>query len=45
MADFMGKNRTLVEAERESLYQNFSVPGNWHEAYAEDNANTQAYRE
>ncbi len=33
-ADYMGMDRKLMEAERESLYQNFPVAENWHEDYA-----------
>ena len=43
-ADFMGKNRTFMEAERESLYQSLPVPEDWHEAYAKGKATTEDYR-
>jgi len=40
-ADFMGKKRTLMEAERESLYVAFPVAENWHEDYARGKATTE----
>ncbi|MCD6293342.1 MAG: hypothetical protein J7M20_00115 [Deltaproteobacteria bacterium] len=39
-ADFMGKDRTFMEAERESLYQRYPVPKGWHEDYARGEATT-----
>ncbi len=33
-ADFMGKKRLLLEAERTKLYNTLPVPKNWHEEYA-----------
>ena len=43
-ADFMCKSRTLMEAERESLYRSFPVPEDWHEDYAKGKATTENYR-
>jgi len=43
-ADFMCKNRTLMEAERESLYRSLPVPEDWHEDYAKGKATTENYR-
>jgi predicted metallo-beta-lactamase superfamily hydrolase len=42
-ADYMGKDRMLMEAERESLYQRFPVAANWHEDYAKRKATTKDY--
>jgi predicted metallo-beta-lactamase superfamily hydrolase len=33
-ADFMGRRRNLLEAERVSWYKRLPVPQGWHEAYA-----------
>jgi len=33
-ADFMGRRRNLLEAERVSWYRRLPVPQGWHEAYA-----------
>jgi len=33
-ADFMGKKRLLLEAERAELYEEMLVPPHWHEEYA-----------
>lgn len=33
-ADFMGKKRLLLEAERTELYETMPVPAHWHEEYA-----------
>lgn len=33
-ADFMGRDRALLEAEREDLYRRFPVEAGWHEEYA-----------
>lgn len=33
-ADFMGKKRLLLEAERTKLYDTLPVPTHWHEEYA-----------
>jgi predicted metallo-beta-lactamase superfamily hydrolase len=33
-ADFMGRQRNLLEAERVSWYKRLPVPQGWHEAYA-----------
>jgi len=43
-ADFMGRPRRLLEAQREQLYEAMPVPQGWHEAYARGKANTSAYR-
>ena len=32
-ADFMGKPRLLLEAQRSYLYQKMPVPENWHQGY------------
>ncbi|WP_022947423.1 MBL fold metallo-hydrolase [Methylohalobius crimeensis] len=34
-ADFMGKPRRLLEAERSRLYREIPVPDGWHEGYAQ----------
>lgn len=38
-ADFMGKDRLLLEAWREDLYQWLPVPESWHDAYQQSHAN------
>jgi hypothetical protein len=43
-ADFMGRPRCLLEAEREALYEEMPVPPGWHEAYARGEADTRGYR-
>ena len=43
-ADFMGRKRTLLEAERDQLYRRFPVPDHWHEDYATGNATVAAWR-
>jgi hypothetical protein len=43
-ADFMGRPRCLLEAEREALYDEMPVPQGWHEAYARGEADTRGYR-
>jgi predicted metallo-beta-lactamase superfamily hydrolase len=43
-ADFMGRNRNLLEADRVSLYKKISVPEGWHEAYSKGKADTRAYQ-
>ncbi len=43
-ADFMGKKRRLMEANRERLYRSHPVSGDWHENYAEGKATTEDYR-
>jgi len=43
-ADYMGERRTLMEAERESLYQRFPVAEGWHEAYARGESTTDDYQ-
>jgi predicted metallo-beta-lactamase superfamily hydrolase len=42
-ADFMGKKRRFMEAERERLYQRFPVAEGWHEAYARGEVTTEQY--
>lgn len=42
-ADFMGRDRALLEAERESLYRRFPVAAGWHEEYAAGQATTRSY--
>lgn len=42
-ADFMGRERSLMEARRESLYLKFPVAEDWHEAYARGEATTEAF--
>jgi uncharacterized protein len=44
-ADFMGRRRMLLEAWRRRLYRDMPVPGNWHEAYARGEVNTDGYRD
>ena len=34
-ADFMGRKRLLLEAERAALYETMPVPASWHEDYAQ----------
>jgi predicted metallo-beta-lactamase superfamily hydrolase len=43
-ADYMGRERSLMEAEREQLYHNFPVAEGWHGAYAKGEASTEQYR-
>ena len=43
-ADFMCKSRTIMEAERESLYRSLPVSEDWHEDYAKGKATTENYR-
>jgi len=43
-ADFMGRNRNLLEADRVSWYKKISVPEGWHEAYSKGEADTRAYQ-
>jgi len=42
-ADFMKKQRMLLEAKREYLYEKMPVPAKWHENYAKDKVNTNHY--
>ncbi len=44
-ADFMGRNRNLLEAERVLWYKKMPVPKGWHEAYARGEVNTKAYQD
>jgi hypothetical protein len=43
-ADFMGRHRNLLEAERVFWYKKMPVPKWWHEAYACGEADTKAYQ-
>ena len=43
-ADFIGRNRNLLEAERVLWYRKMPVPNGWHEAYAHGEATTDAYQ-
>jgi len=43
-ADFMGRNRNLLEADRVSWYKKIPVPEGWHEAYSKGEADTRAYQ-
>jgi len=43
-ADFMGQPRRLLEARRETLYEEMPVPAGWHEAYARGKTDTHGYR-
>jgi len=42
-ADFMGKSRILLEAQRPQLYQKMPVPEDWHDSYAQGRARTDLY--
>ena len=44
-ADFMGRPRCLLEAQREALYEEMPVPPGWHDAYAQGQADTSGYRQ
>jgi len=43
-ADFMGRKRNLLEAERVAWYRKMPVPKGWHEAYARGEADTGPYQ-
>jgi hypothetical protein len=43
-ADFMGRRRRLLEAERVLGYEKVPVPEGWHEAYARDELDTKPYQ-
>lgn len=43
-ADFMVYKRLPLEARRQQIYQEMSVPKGWHEAYARGLADTASYR-
>ena len=43
-ADFMGRPRCLLEAQRAELYEEMPVPDGWHRAYAHGDADTLDYR-
>lgn len=42
-ADFMGKRRLLLEADRTKLYETMPVPTPWHEEYAKGLINAEEY--
>ncbi len=44
-ADFMGQNRTPLEAWRQRLYAEMPVPEGWHDAYARGEVDTGPYRD
>jgi len=44
-ADFLGRHRTLLEAWRQRLYAEMSVPRGWHDAYARGEVDTRPYRD
>jgi uncharacterized protein len=44
-ADFMGKPRQLLEAQRTQLYKKMPVPDGWHDNYAKGLVNTDQYFE
>lgn len=43
-ADFMARNRNLLEADRVFWYREMPVPNGWHEAYGQGEATTEAYQ-
>jgi predicted metallo-beta-lactamase superfamily hydrolase len=43
-ADFMGRQRLLLEADRGRLYEEMPPPPSWHEHYAAGTATTQGFR-
>ena len=44
-ADFMKYPRRLLEAQRQQLYEEISVPKGWHAAYARGDADTRLYQD
>ena len=42
-ADFMGKRRLFLEAERTKLYETMPVPIHWHEEYAKGSISAENY--
>jgi predicted metallo-beta-lactamase superfamily hydrolase len=42
-ADFMGKQRMLLEAQRPRLYEDMRVPKDWHDSYARGRERTDYY--
>jgi predicted metallo-beta-lactamase superfamily hydrolase len=42
-ADFMGKQRILLEAGRPQLYKDMPVPEDWHDSYAHGTVSTDPY--
>lgn len=42
-ADFMGRPRQLLEAERAKLYEQMPVPNHWHDNYAKGTVNPDEY--
>ena len=43
-ADFIGRPRLLLEAQRRRLYKEMPVPQGWHQAYARGTVDTSAYQ-
>lgn len=43
-ADFMGRRRRLLEAQRAQLYKEMPVPDGWHQAYARGDVDTHPYQ-
>jgi len=43
-ADFMGRSRRFLEADRAELYERFPVPEGWHARYGRGEADTTAFR-
>jgi len=42
-ADFMGRKRLFLEAERTKLYETMPVPKHWHEEYAKGSISAEEY--
>jgi len=42
-ADFMGRSRHILEAQRSQLYKEIPVSDGWHEQYAQGSATTESY--
>jgi predicted metallo-beta-lactamase superfamily hydrolase len=42
-ADFMGRPRQLLEAQRNKLYEKMPVPAGWHDSYTRGLVNTEEY--
>ncbi len=42
-ADFMGRPRRLLEAERAQLYEDMPVPEGWHDDYTKGQVNPDEY--
>jgi hypothetical protein len=43
-ADFMGRERMLLEAWRKELYRDLPVSRDWHEAYERGEVDTSGYQ-